>query len=400
MNVLITYGWCRTAYAVAENLYKAGYNVFVTDSNRLSMTRYSRYVSGFDLSPDPFLFPEDYVRRLSEIIQKRKIHALIPVHEDSIAIRKFQMLLPPGLMIACPGYEDLLIAIDKLKIVSIAKECAVETPNTVEISSFDDLDKASKELGFPLVIKTRHGNSGKGVFIVNEKDELKIKYEHIVKRFSLENYMPFLQQYVNGNVYGCCFLSHNGDILFSFSERYIRCKDGGFGTSVYREQSNLPLLENHTRKIVKYLNWTGIGHFDYIVSRDKQHAYLIEMNPRFWGAINLSTKNGYDFPNGLLNLFIYKNAKQAKKYCKPSTKPKPSMWIVGEIISAISDFRNGNRFAFLELIQHFSSALNCATFDDFRVSDPLPLIIELVYYAKQFLKDHGNINPIKDEMLR
>ena len=33
-RILVTYGWCRTAYAVAESLAKAGYAVYGCDDSR------------------------------------------------------------------------------------------------------------------------------------------------------------------------------------------------------------------------------------------------------------------------------------------------------------------------------------------------------------------------------
>jgi len=33
-----------------------------------------------------------------------------------------------------------------------------------------------------------------------------------------------------------------------------------------------------------------------------EDAFLIEMNARFWGALNLAVQNGFDFPRGLVTM--------------------------------------------------------------------------------------------------
>ncbi|MEG4632702.1 hypothetical protein QUB56_24440 [Microcoleus sp. AR_TQ3_B6] len=61
MRILVTYGWCRTAYIAAESICRAGFEVYACGSTALSMVRVSRLVRGFDRVPDPFKEPEQLV---------------------------------------------------------------------------------------------------------------------------------------------------------------------------------------------------------------------------------------------------------------------------------------------------------------------------------------------------
>ena len=86
MRILVTYGWCRTAYIAAESLRRAGFEVYACGSTALSMVRVSRFVRGFDRVPDPFKEPEQYVTEISALVKRRNIDVLLPVHEDAFLI--------------------------------------------------------------------------------------------------------------------------------------------------------------------------------------------------------------------------------------------------------------------------------------------------------------------------
>ncbi len=399
MRVLLTYGWCRTAYVAAESLASAGWDVYVCDFTPLSMTRFSRFVRGFDLVPHPFKEPEQYVTELAVIVKRRQIDVLLPVHEDSLPIQTYRDRLPANLIIACPSRNELLRVMDKYEIIKIAESAQVAVPKTLTPSSISEVDSLARELGFPLVIKTLRGNSGKGVFRIDSPSEAVEKYREIVEDFGLENnQMPILQQYIEGSIYGSCFLAKEGEVKACFTERYLRCKEGAFGTSVFRERCHFPLLEDYAKKMAKELNWTGIGHFDFVVDSQQSSAYLIEMNPRFWGALNLAVKNGYDFPRGLVTM-LTKGEPDAQSF-QPVSPSISSLWIVGETIASVGDLRRGKLGAPLEALKRIFLPGRYCSYDDFRWHDPLPLLIEFAYYGSSFVASGGNINPVAVEMMQ
>src|SRR5438477_12937637 len=100
MRILVTYAWCRTAYAVCESLAKAGFKISVCGDSMLSMTRVSRYADSFDRVPNSFTEPRLYARAIGEVIRKRGVSVVVPVHEDFIPLQQFREYLPPGITIA------------------------------------------------------------------------------------------------------------------------------------------------------------------------------------------------------------------------------------------------------------------------------------------------------------
>src|SRR5438445_5418552 len=99
MRVLVTYGWCRTAYVICESLARAGFTVCACGDSALSMTRASRYVNSFDLVPDPFGDSQAYAAADGEIMQRRRVCFVVPVNEGYEVIQQFRSILPSKVII-------------------------------------------------------------------------------------------------------------------------------------------------------------------------------------------------------------------------------------------------------------------------------------------------------------
>lgn len=398
MRVLITYAWCRTAYVAAESLAKSGATVYVCGPSSLSMARPSRYVSGFDKVPDPFVDPQDYADAILEIVRTRDIDVIVPVHEDALILRLYEYRLPSGILIACPTADKLATALDKYKILQVASGARVDFPTTLAPGGIDEAVEIFRKSSYPLVIKTRRGNSGKGVFVVHSSEDAERIYQDLIHKLGLEdNKLPIIQEFVKGQVYGGCFIALEGKMLAGFTERYLRCKEGGFGTSVFREPCQDDNLLESTARLAKALNWTGIGHFDFIRDEGSGAMKLIEMNPRMWGALNMAVKNGYDFPAALLTLTT--ESRFRSEAFRPVATPVRSMWIIGEMIAGMADFLHGKLTAPLASMWHILHPGCRCSYDDFRANDPLPFLLEGLYYAVQFALSGGKTNPENVEML-
>ena len=85
------------------------------------------------------------------------------------------------------NYESLILSDDKMLSILALKDsniispktisaplCYTESPQENEVEKF--LDKIEKELSFPLVFKLCHGSLGKQVFLIRDREELKLYY--------------------------------------------------------------------------------------------------------------------------------------------------------------------------------------------------------------------------------
>jgi hypothetical protein len=74
-----------------------------------------------------------------------------------------------------------------------------------------------------------------------------------------------------------------------------------------------------------------------------------------------------------------------------------SRWIVGELLHEFNLMRRGR---FGQAIRTALSTLRVrpSGYDDFRASDPAPLLAEILYYGTRFLAT-GSTNPIDEGMI-
>jgi biotin carboxylase len=393
VRVLVTYGWCRTAYAVCERLARSGFRVSACGDSALSMTRVSRYVETFDRVPDPFGSPGLYAHAIAEVIRRRNISLVIPAHEDFVPLQEFRHVLPPGVIVAGPPIDEGREVLDKWNLFRRARLAGVPTPATLAPASVEEADDALASVSLPAVLKPRRGNGAKGIVIVRDAVRGAAAYRNLVQQFQLDaGNLPLIQEYLDGVQMGCCFIAIDGEVKARFVERYVRCKQAGFGTSVLREPAASPEIENLTARLARELRWTGIGHLDFILGPDGE-PYLLELNPRFWGALNLAIQNGFDFPAALASLAL---TGAVDLRCFVPRQPVNSLWIAGELMACLDDVQN-RRWA--EALRTPLRLLRCRRYDDFRLTDPLPLFMELSYYLAGFVRGGGDANPVRPAMI-
>lgn len=389
----VTYGWCRVSYVIVHSLASRGVPVHVGDVSKLAMCRYSRLPVSFSRYRSPYRDPQGFVNDLAEGIKAHGATVLIPGHEDSLAISRWRHLLPPDLKIALAPTEVLERAVNKWEILSVANEAGVPVPESYKPESLADAANYAKQCKYPKVIKTQIGNSAKGVFVVNDSKEFVSRYEWLINEYHIQPpKFPIAQEYVNGTGYGVCLLYNHGKFRASFCERYIRCKDGDVGTSVFRESVDVPLLVNYSRALMDHLGWHGVAHLDFIMDEETGKAALIEINPRFWGALDLAVRSGVDFPWLLYRMLVDGDIEPVSGY-KIGVK---SRWLVGEMLHLLNQIRRRPSKMMKSVMDIVSSRSDGC--DDFRLSDPLPLFFEMLYYGTRFIAT-ASANPIEEGMI-
>ena len=393
MRVLVTYGWCRTAYVICESLARAGFEVSACGPSALSMTRVSRHVKSFDRVPDPFASPRLYALAIGEICRRRRVRVVVPAHEDFVFLQEHRGLIPPETILAAPSLEKGLNALDKWDLIQHAAKAGIPVPATFAPGSTEEAGRIFSRIAFPAIVKPRRGNGGKGVALVRDADQGTTEYRRLVERFGLKApALPLVQQHIRGTPVGSCFLAVDGELRACFVERYTRCKQAGFGTSVFREPAANPDIESYTSRLCRELKWTGVGHLDFIIDGSGT-PYLLEMNPRFWGALHLAVRSGFDFPAALVSLMAT-GALGPRWFT--TRRPVRSLWIAGELMACVEDARHGR---WREILRSPARFLSSRCYDDFRLTDPLPLLMELAYYLVAFIRSGRSVNPVAAGMI-
>ena len=214
---------------------------------------------------DPFACPERYVGDVAKLVHRWAIDVILPGHEDALALHEFRDVLPAGVHIASPSLEHLELAVSKAAMTQAAENAGVPVPHSIYPENADEAVAAALEIGFPVVDKARRSNGGKGVVLVHSDTEVAEALAGPLRAVTVRaETVPFVQEFLPGVVVGGAFFAHDGTVTASIGERYVRTKDGRFGTSVYRERLDSPDIAAVANRLSAALSWSGIAHVDLI----------------------------------------------------------------------------------------------------------------------------------------
>jgi predicted ATP-grasp superfamily ATP-dependent carboligase/folate-dependent phosphoribosylglycinamide formyltransferase PurN len=393
-SVFVTYGWCRSSYSVIQSLGRRGIDVHVGDDSALAMSRFSRYCKSFTKLPDFFIDPQQYFESTCNALKKTGAKVLMPGHEDVGIFSRRRDDLPSNVSIALPDWNNYSVAEDKFTALQVARETECPVPHTMEIGSLQELESLAQSTDWPVVIKTRIGNSAKGTHIAYGKKELVEQFKELFQTYNLpKERWPVIQEFLPGEAAGVCVLYDRGRCAASFAERYIRCKEPGrFGTSTFRETFDNHQLISQAISIMDRLEWHGVAHLDFVADKNGRFK-LIEINPRLWGALALAMFSGVDFPYLWYLTAIGRNDMDSGIIQNRKVKCR---WVVGDCLAFAELIKGGS---FLEAFKLIIPQHKCYH-DDFLLRDPLPLVFEICDYFTKFIKAGGSVNPVRGNMIR
>jgi len=143
---------------------------------------------------------------------------------------------------------------DKLYTHQILAQSNLDIPKTMLLKHPIDVDFVEKHIGFPVIVKTISGSYGKGVFIAEDKKQLrqlitmaeitKKSYNIVIQEFIKDSYGKDLRVFVlNGKVVGCMMRQSNDE---DFRANITR---GGEGIP-YQVNDKIEYLSSEAAKVL------------------------------------------------------------------------------------------------------------------------------------------------------
>ena len=68
------------------------------------------------------------------------------------------------------------------------------------------------------------------------------------------------------------------------------------GSASYAESFYDPTLKEYGTRLLDSLNWHGVANVEFKQEKSTGRLKLMEVNPRFWGSLQLAIVSGVDFP--------------------------------------------------------------------------------------------------------
>lgn len=298
-NILILDATQRSALALVRSLGQhSELAVWTAEAATRALAGESRYSSKFLTCPSAELHPQEFIQWLVEIQAEQKFDLVMPVTEITSQLILINKELLQHVPIPFPDYEQVMQLADKGNLVKLATRLGLNCPRTEFFNSRTDLDP--EKIEYPCVIKPVQSRLFRNNQWINTVVGI-IRSPAELEKYLLKNtYLDFsgfmLQEFIPGHGAGIFGLYHRGDPVTFFAHKRLREKPPQGGVSVLSESQ--PVDENlkiFAEKLLSAANWHGVAMVEFRINENGT-AYLMEINTRFWGSLQLSIDSGVDFP--------------------------------------------------------------------------------------------------------
>ena len=216
--------------------------------------------------------------------------------------------------------ESFPVANARASFMQIASQEGILIPKTAMLRDVSELETWISHSDFPLVLKADGSSSGEGVKIVHTLSEAKHAFDalqsppqliRVVKRALVNRDLRWIrpalerrrsvvnaQEFVAGQDATSLAACWKGEVLAALHFVVINKQYDRGPSSVLR------LIENKeisaaTDRLVRRLKLSGLHGFDFLLEKDNEKPYLIEMNPRATQVGHLALGPGRDLPAAL-----------------------------------------------------------------------------------------------------
>ncbi len=390
-NILILDGNQRSSLATARSLGKKGHKIYIIDSLPKSLAGCSKYCTQYIQLSDISTNQAKFIEELQAIISKYNIEIMMPMTDVSTATILKQQEQFTNIGIPAPSYESYNEASNKNSLFKLAISLGIPIPKTIFIGHVNEIDYKLNELTYPIVIKP----SKSRVLVNNHWLSTQVSYAHSlddlknqVKESEWLQSFPFMiQEYIQGEGQGIFAFYEQGKPITFFAHKRLREKPPSGGVSVLRESTPVnPRMQEISKKLLDHIGWHGAAMVEFIVSNDGT-PYLIEINGRFWGSLQLSIDAGIDFPHLAYLLAANKPLPTNINY-RPHIR---SRWLLGDLdrlyLVLKADKTDYSTYQKISEIMKFMKFFSPDThYEINRLSDFKPFIYEMKNYLKDAVK--------------
>lgn len=378
-TVLILDANTRSALAVTRSLGKRGVKVFTADESVSSLSGSSRYSHLYFQHPSARIEEDKFISAINEFCLKHQIDILMPVTElTSGLLLKHHGLFEKSIL-PFADLETVNALADKCKLTALAKKLDIPTPPTLETKAGLVPDNEISNRDFPQVLKpglswlkTESGWIHTSVRMPGSKYEVK---QLIEEDPAFQNHNYLLQEYVAGHGEGIFAIYNQGEPIAFFAHKRLREKPLDGGVSVLSESVDInPTLLKYAKKILDHVSWHGVAMVEFRV--DEGNIYLMEVNTRFWGSLQLAIDSGVDFPWLLYQIACGEKVEKINDY----KKGKRLRWLLGDLkwlILALKEKKWSFSQKIMAVISFFTPHPLTTRFEIIRLTDLNPFCWEI-----------------------
>lgn len=337
-KVFVTDAQMRSSLAVIRSLGKRGLEVTGGEETRFATGFFSKYCKNNAVYPSPNKDREKFIKYMFECVKNNEYDVIFPMTDNTvIPIIENKEEFEKHTIVPFPDKDIFMNAVDKSKTLKIAKDCDIPCPKTHHLESLRDLDNIRDDLIFPIIIKPTKGFGSRGVRLCESFEELKLKADEVYSAHGallVQEYMPY-----GGEIGVYSLFNFDSEPRALAVQRRLRSYPISGGPSTLRESVKYPELVETAFELLKALKWQGVSMVEFRIDKRDNTPKLMEINPRFWGSLQLSILTGVDFPYMLYKLVTEGDVEPVLDY-KDGIKCR---WLLpGDILWFLSASKNIN----------------------------------------------------------
>jgi predicted ATP-grasp superfamily ATP-dependent carboligase len=340
MKVLVTSGDERSALAVVRSLGRDA-EVHVVAQSERSLAGASRYTHSRHAAPDSLIDSEGFVAAILALAVQIGADVIIPPTDaDCRALIPIRERLDPALL-AAPSLDAYQRASHKGEVIRLAESVGLAVAEGEEVDGVEEAVAVGRSLGWPVVIRPVESVSvdpsghlhKRGVVHAAGEDELRATWDASVGVGTalVERLLPGWGEGIfvlRGTARG------KARTQAAFAHRRLREKPPAGGVSVLRE--SIPLDAERLQRVealLEALDFEGPVMAEF--RTDGKDCWLIELNARLWGSLQLAVDAGVDFPRLLLASTLGETTSAPMGY-RSGTRLR---WLLGDLDHAIALIR-------------------------------------------------------------
>lgn len=305
MRILVLDANQRSALAVTRSLGALDVAVITADDTPQALAGCSRFSQLYLQYPSPAATPQSFLDWLRETVITQRIDWVFPVTEISSQLILLESKALGTARIPFATLDQVMTLADKWQLVQLAQQVGVSHPRTVYCPNASALSATTiADLSYPVVLKPCQSRRWLGDRWLTTSVHITRSPAHLSELLEAHPYLrdyPFmLQEFIPGHGAGLFALYNRGKPVTFFAHQRLREKPPQGGVSVLSRSAPLDTrLLDAARTLLDAANWHGVAMVEFRVDPSGE-PYLMEVNTRFWGSLQLAIDSGVDFPALLL----------------------------------------------------------------------------------------------------
>lgn len=288
----------RITLCAIRSLAAEGIEVSVGGDRFAGRAFFSRYTHKKFRYPHPSIDPQGFLERLFRCTEEENFDVVLPTSDYTIGkLVERQEYITGRAKIPIPSSRALNLFRDKFKTIELARELGIRTPKTYACESARKLPPLLASLEYPLIIKPRKSTGGIGLFRLEKPTDLPTRFfqSSTISDSVFDLQRLLVQEYIPGQVHDVCLLFNRGEPRAVLTQKRLKMYPAKGGVGIYNITSDEPDLKEQAIALLKAAQWHGPAQVEF-KQNPGGHPYLMEVNGRFWGTLDLAVAAGINFP--------------------------------------------------------------------------------------------------------